>query len=67
MWSTTKVTPYVGVCADYYFDYDDARLRVAPLLLPTEFAIANGSRLSVGGEVGELKPIIPNSNVVTEA
>ena len=55
-------TTCVGVYADYYFDYDDANLPVASLLLPTEFVqgwsagvtsrvtvkIANGPRLSVG-------------------
>jgi hypothetical protein len=68
LWSTTKVAPYVGVYADYYFNYDDATLPVAPLLIPTEFVdgwsaratlginatIPNGTSLSVGGEVGGL-------------
>ena len=62
-----NVTPYVDVYADYYFNYDDATLPVAPLLLPNSctagrrvslfgvaVTIANGSRLSVGGEVGGL-------------
>ena len=68
LWSTTRVTPYVGVYADYYFNYDDAALPVGPLLLPTVFVggwsarvisgitatIANGPTLSVGGEVAGL-------------
>jgi hypothetical protein len=67
---SAKVTPYIGAYADYYFNRDDANLPPAaiPILLPTQFvhglsarltsgvaiALANGPKLSVGGEVGGL-------------
>jgi len=68
LWSTTKIIPYVGVYADYYFNSDDATLPVVPLLLPTQFvhgwsarvtsgvAVTNpgGVQLSVDGEIGGL-------------
>lgn len=69
MWSgATTLTPYVGLYADYYFNRDDAALPVAPLLLPAQLVqgwsarvtggatvgMADGARLSLGGELGGL-------------
>jgi outer membrane autotransporter protein len=66
MWSATMtLAPYAGLYADYYFSKDDA---TTTLLLPSEsvhgwsarinsgvaLSIANGAKLSIGGEVGGL-------------
>jgi outer membrane autotransporter protein len=59
----TRLAPYVGLYADYYFSSDNAQL-----LLPTQFVqgwaarttagvsynVAGGARILVGGEVGGL-------------
>ncbi|MGY8678966.1 autotransporter domain-containing protein [Bradyrhizobium sp. UFLA05-153] len=69
LWTTTvKLTPYVGLYADYYFNRDDATLPVGPLLQPTQFlqgwsarvttgvgvTLGAGPRFSVDGELGGL-------------
>lgn len=69
-WSdVTRITPNVGVYADYYFINDNAALPAAPpVLLPTQFvhgwsarvtsglalSFTGGAQLSIGGEFGGL-------------
>jgi hypothetical protein len=62
-WYTAKISPYVGLYADYYFSSENA-----VLLLPTQFVhgwaarttagisytAINGAKILIGGEVGGL-------------